>query len=122
MERWMRMLHLERDEDVSGVSGTGIVAYGVEFPDGSVVLRWDTAVRSTVFYDSIADVETITGHGGRTRIVFDPADLSEAHREIARLRMFERKVTHGLHGAWILTVEEHDRVYGALERLEEDAR
>lgn len=67
----LRVFHLERDEDVSGVSGTGIVARGVIFPDGSCVLRWDTVVRSTVFYDSIEDVEKITGHGGRTRIVYD---------------------------------------------------
>jgi len=70
-ERRARLLHLERDEDVSGVSGTGIVAYGAIFPDGTVVLRWDTRVRSTVMYDSLADLETITGHGGRTRVVFD---------------------------------------------------
>lgn len=69
--RVVRRLHLERDEDVSGISGVGVVAYGVEFPDGSIVLRWDTKVRSTVFYDNLADLETITGHGGRTRIVYD---------------------------------------------------
>lgn len=66
-----KRLHLERDEDVSGVSGTGTVAYGILFPDGTVVLRWDTKVRSTVYYDSIHDVEIITGHNGKTRIVFD---------------------------------------------------
>lgn len=69
--RSARRLHLERDRDVSGVSGTGAVAYGCEFPDGTIVIRWDTQVRSTVFYDSVADLETITGHGGATRIVFD---------------------------------------------------
>lgn len=63
-----RRLVLRRLVDVSGVSGTGVVAYGVQFPDGSVVLRWDTKVRSTVFYDSIEDVEAITGHGGSTVI------------------------------------------------------
>lgn len=67
----VRRLHLERNEDVSGVSGTGIVAYGCEFPDGSIVLRWDTVVKSTVFYENLDDLETITGHGGRTAIVFD---------------------------------------------------
>jgi hypothetical protein len=71
MERTSKRLHLQRDADVSGVSGTGVVAYGAQFPDGSVVLRWDTKVRSTVMYDSIEDVETICGHGGATRIVFD---------------------------------------------------
>lgn len=64
-------LHLERDEDVSGVSGTGVVAYGAEFPDGTIVLRWDTQIRSTVFYDNVDDLLAIVGHGGRTRVVFD---------------------------------------------------
>jgi hypothetical protein len=70
-DRRPRILHLERDVDVSGISGVGVVAYGCVFPDGSVVLRWDTQVTSTVFYASVADLEFITGHGGRTRIVFD---------------------------------------------------
>jgi hypothetical protein len=70
-EAQARLLHLERDEDVSGVSGTGRVAEGVEFADGTVVLRWSTLVATTVIYDALADVETIVGHGGRTRIVFN---------------------------------------------------
>lgn len=61
-------IRLNRKRDVSGVSGTGIVAYGVVWPDGSVTLRWDTQVRSTVMYDSLEDVQTITGHGGNTVI------------------------------------------------------
>ena len=63
-----RRIRLNRQHDVSGVSGTGIVAYGVVWPDGTVTLRWDTQVRSTVMYDSIDDVVTITGHGGNTVI------------------------------------------------------
>lgn len=64
-------VHLERDEDVSGVSGTGTVAYGVVFPDGEIVLRWDTVVNSTVIYRSLEDLERIVSHGGRTRVVLD---------------------------------------------------
>lgn len=67
----VRRLHLERDEDVSGVSGTGTVAFGAQFPDGSIVMRWDTQVKSTVFYASYEDLVTIVGHGGRTRVVYD---------------------------------------------------
>lgn len=47
------------------------MAYGVQFPDGSVVLRWDTRVRTTVMYDSLQDVEKIVGHNGATKIVLD---------------------------------------------------
>lgn len=59
---------LVRREDDTGISGTGVVAYGLLFPDGRAVLRWDAKVNSTVLYDSIADLETIHGHGGKTVI------------------------------------------------------
>ena len=36
----MRTFELHRDTDVSGVSGTGVVAEGVEFADGTTVVRW----------------------------------------------------------------------------------
>lgn len=67
-----RRFHLERDVDVSGISGTGTVAEGVRFSDGITEIRWVTGEhRSTVVWPSIADVEAIHGHGGATRIVWD---------------------------------------------------
>lgn len=67
----MRRFVLERDEDVSGVSGTGTVAEGVEFGDGAVALRWVAGEhRSTVIWETIHSVEVIHGHDGRTRIAF----------------------------------------------------
>lgn len=67
----MRTFILERDEDVTGVSGTGTVAEGVEFTDGSVVLKWIVGEhRSTVHWSNMGDVEVIHGHDGRTRVVF----------------------------------------------------
>lgn len=36
----MRRFVLVRHRDVTGVSGTGVVAYGVEFPDGAAAVRW----------------------------------------------------------------------------------
>jgi hypothetical protein len=62
----MRLFMLERLEDETGVSGTGSVAEGVEFYDGTVAMRWRTSIGSTAFYGSIQDVEAIHGHGGRT--------------------------------------------------------
>lgn len=69
--RQVKRLHLERDIDTSGISGTGAVAYGACFPDGSIVLRWDTKVSTTVHYASLEDLLTIVGHGGATRVVWD---------------------------------------------------
>lgn len=66
-----RAFHLERVEDESGVSGTGRVAEGFEFSDGTTVVRWLSHTPSTNIYPNMKQVEQIHGHGGKTRIVFD---------------------------------------------------
>lgn len=66
----MRVFRLQRDEDVNGVSGTGVVAQGVEFDDGTVAMRWLSETATTTLYANSLDVERIHGHGGRTRIVW----------------------------------------------------
>lgn len=63
--------HFQRDTDATGVSGTGRVAEGVLFADGTCAVRWLSEHRSTASYASIEDVIAIHGHGGKTRIVFD---------------------------------------------------
>lgn len=69
----MRRFHLSRSRDLTGVSGTGIVAEGVEFSTGWVALTWLTAVNSLVFYPAIENVRHIHGHQGQTLIVWlDP--------------------------------------------------
>lgn len=67
-----RAFVLQRDEDVTGVSGTGIIAGGVAFPDGMVCLRWYTLTpTSVVFHDrGIESVEAVHGHDGKTRVVW----------------------------------------------------
>lgn len=74
-----RRFVLQRDSDVSGVSGTGTVAEGVEFSDGVVALRWIVPPgnaghgypTSVVFHDhGIASVAAIHGHSGATRVVW----------------------------------------------------
>ncbi len=64
----MRRFYLLRLEDVSGVSGTGVVAEGVVFSTGKVVLSWRSEYESVTIYDSLPDLEAIHGHEGRTRI------------------------------------------------------
>jgi hypothetical protein len=63
---------LVRDEDMTGVSGTGIVAEGVEFTGdpGVVALRWlSDWPTSVVFHDrGIESVEAVHLHDGKTRI------------------------------------------------------
>ena len=60
---------LERVVDVTGVSGVGTVAEGVQFSDGRVALRWIVGEhRSTVTWDSIESVQAVHGHGGATTV------------------------------------------------------
>lgn len=68
-----RRFLLYRRTDVSGVSGRGVVADGVAWPDGRVSMRWRTARASTVAWDSIDDAEAVHGHDGATVILWlDP--------------------------------------------------
>ncbi len=68
----MRRFELHRIEDETGISGTGVVAEGVEFSSGVVVLQWRTAwPTSVVWHDrGVESVEAIHGHNGKTRIVW----------------------------------------------------
>jgi hypothetical protein len=64
-----RRFVLDRSEDVTGVSGVGTVAEGVQFSDGKVALRWIVGEhRSSVLWDSIESVEQIHGHNGATTV------------------------------------------------------
>ena len=64
----MRLFQLVRKEDVSGVSGTGLVAEGVEFHDGQVVLSWFGQHHSIGIHPNIQEVVAIHGHGGKSYI------------------------------------------------------
>ena len=65
-----RLFELVRLEDRTGVSGTGVVAEGVEWADTTATLRWLGDPTSTAHYDGISDVIAIHGHGGATRVRF----------------------------------------------------
>ncbi len=61
-----RRFQLVRIVDVSGVSGTGVVADGIEWPDGTVVIRWRGSVPSTACWASTKAAMTVHGHNGAT--------------------------------------------------------
>jgi hypothetical protein len=80
-----RRFRLMRHEDVSGVSGTGPVAEGVQFTDGAVALRWYGDYPTTTVWDGIDSVIAIHGHNGATEVEWldpDPGpDPAVARRE-----------------------------------------
>lgn len=65
-----RLFVLDRHTDISGVSGTGIVAEGVIWSDGAVALRWLGSRPSTVHWDNLENVEWTHGHRGATTLRF----------------------------------------------------
>lgn len=62
----MKVFNLVRTEDVSGVSGTGIVAEGVEFEGGKCVICWRGEKSSVNVYESMDEMLAIHGHEGKT--------------------------------------------------------
>lgn len=71
----MKRFQLVRDVDVSGVSGTGIVAEGVVWDNNKATVHWFGARQSIVQWDSIEDAIAIHGHGGATRFVWIDEDV-----------------------------------------------
>ncbi|MEU8224929.1 hypothetical protein [Kribbella sp. NPDC048915] len=64
-----RRFELVRHRDVSGVSGTGVVAEGIEWSDGTVALRWGGHYpTTTVWQDGISALLAVHGHNGATVI------------------------------------------------------
>lgn len=69
----IRKFYLNREEDESGVSGTGIVAVGVELPSKRCVIEWiskRTDANSLGIYDNMEDLEKVHGHEGKTKVKF----------------------------------------------------
>lgn len=82
-----RLFILQRDRDVTGVSGPGPVADGVQWPDGSVAMRWRERP-STSVWESLDLMLSVHGHHGATRVVWAddqpaPVDRAAAYREVA---------------------------------------
>lgn len=63
-----RLFQLNRKKDETGVSGTGIIAKGVQFPSGRCVLEWQTDSSSIAIYADESEMMNVHGHGGHTSI------------------------------------------------------
>lgn len=77
----MRTFQVVREEDVSGVSGTGVIAEGVLFSNGKVVVNWISMHKIIEMADSVAEWQAVHGHEGKTKIVWDDEAEEEAEPE-----------------------------------------
>lgn len=70
-----RRFVLRRTVDITGVSGTGDVAEGVEWSDGTVALRWRGKWATTVVWDYGLDaLLAVHGHNGSTVVAWLDSD------------------------------------------------
>jgi len=61
---------LIRKEDITGVSGTGVVAEGALFSNGLSIIRWLRKPFSIGIYQTLEDLIQVHGHKGTTQIHF----------------------------------------------------
>lgn len=69
-ESTSRLFTLVRTEDVSGTSGLGVVAEGVQFSNGVCAVHWISQLGVVSVYDNVYTIEQVHGHEGRTKVVF----------------------------------------------------
>lgn len=90
-----RRFLLERTEDVSGTSGVGVVAEGVQFSNGTCVLHWLSQLTSVSVYENSATLIAIHGHGGRTALVWvDGDEATTIARRPSPVRNLGRRRRH----------------------------
>lgn len=72
-----RRFRLVRNVDHTGVSGTGVVAYGIMWSDGSLTLRWNGTYASLVVWNNVDHMLAVHGHDGATAIEWIDAPPDE---------------------------------------------
>ncbi len=70
MEFKAKRFYLDRTGDVSGVSGIGKVAEGIEFANGIVALSFSSQFPHANIYTNMRVVEEVHGHKGMTKVVY----------------------------------------------------
>lgn len=80
----MRRFRIDRRADPTGVSGTGCVAQGVVFSDGTTVVRWLGEHPTTTVHPSIESVEHIHLHGGASELRWEDPICFRCGAEIDR--------------------------------------
>lgn len=88
-----RRFQLYRRDDMSGMSGTGIVAEGIRFRDGFAAYKWLTSPSTLQVAENVHDIQHIHGHNGRTNVRYldgqdtrgEAKTLAEAYQDRNRL-------------------------------------
>jgi len=65
----IKPFYLYRTIDITGKSGTGIVAIGAEYPSGTCIIEWLTFTTTITHFKSLEHVKEIHGHQGATEVI-----------------------------------------------------
>ena len=93
----MRKFYLLRHEDVNGYSGTGVVAEGVIFDDGTGAFTWLTPIKTVTTFWKMADIRKMHGHDGKTEVVIEGSnkkkyeDCDAAAKALKAKKRLERR-------------------------------
>lgn len=99
-----RRFHLVRHEDATGVSGTGVVARGLEFPSGYCLMQWVVPpAQSVAIYENVDDLILIHGHNGKTVIEYI-GDEEVTSPDVAHLGLAAESTVMALHSMTQLTL------------------
>lgn len=83
--------YLYRNIDVSGTSGTGIVASGVIMPSGKAILEWFGEFKTDTIFESIEQVHKIHSHNSKTSIILGNYKFHEVLESMNQLNIFQVK-------------------------------
>lgn len=67
----MRTFKLVRSNDLSGVSGVGVVAEGAEFDTGQIAICWLSKYHAIGIYENLHVLDQVHGHNGSTVVKWD---------------------------------------------------
>lgn len=97
-QRYPRRFYLHRVVDETGISGTGVVADGVVWQDGTVTLKWLGEHTSEVSWPrGMESVEHVHGHGGKTVVVWRDDEDGYPLQAVREKASFFSPLAQGMH-------------------------
>lgn len=95
----LRWYALDRDIDMSGISGTGRVAYALHLPSGRVLVLWDTEFdgehsEGFEWLPNLRMLRQIHTYGGKTRL--SPLDEEAPRNDTIKARALLDDAVHNL--------------------------
>lgn len=87
----IKPFYLIRHSDVNGLSGTGIVAVGVVYPNGKAHMQWISFKSSFEMHDSVESLIDIHGHSGATELIWGDPPCDQPQDKVQQKKARKKK-------------------------------